>query len=142
MPKRKANAEWKGTLPEGTGTVSLGSGAFEGAYSFSSRFEDGAGTNPEELIGAAHAGCYSMALSAELGKNDFQPQSVKTDATVHLVKEGEEFRISEIDLFCDAHIPEIDENTFNRFADGAKNNCPVSKVLKGAKINLKTRLKN
>jgi len=142
MPKRKANAEWKGTLPEGNGTVALGSGAFEGAYSFSSRFEEGAGTNPEELIGAAHAGCFSMALSAELGKNGYKPQSVKTEAVVHLVKDDAGFTITEIDLDCDAHVPGIDEQEFSKFAEGAKKNCPVSRVLAGAKINLTARLKN
>ncbi|TVQ66180.1 MAG: OsmC family peroxiredoxin [Balneolaceae bacterium] len=142
MPKRKASAEWKGTLPDGNGSVSLGSGAFEGAYSFSSRFEEGVGTNPEELIGAAHAGCFSMALSAELGKSGFKPQSVKTEAVVHLVKEDAGFTITEIDLDCDAHVPGIDEDEFSKFAEGAKKNCPVSKVLAGAKINLTARLKN
>ncbi|MDG5768078.1 OsmC family protein [Balneolales bacterium ANBcel1] len=142
MPKRKANAEWKGKLPEGTGTLALESGAFQGSYSFSSRFEDGAGTNPEELIAAAHAGCYSMALSAELGKSGYEPQSVKTEAVVNLVKDGDGFTITDIELVCVAHIPGIDEATFNQFATGAKENCPVSRVLAGAKINLKATLKN
>ncbi|MDI6400821.1 OsmC family protein [Balneolaceae bacterium ANBcel3] len=142
MPKRKANAEWKGTLQDGNGTVALESGAFQGLYSFSTRFENEAGTNPEELIAAAHAGCFSMALSAELGKSGYNPESVKTDATVHLVKDDSGFSISEIDLDCDAHIPGIDEDTFLTFAEGAKKNCPVSKVLAGAKINLTARLKN
>lgn len=142
MPKRKAHAEWKGTLPEGNGTIALGSGAFEGAYSFSSRFEEGTGTNPEELIGAAHAGCYSMALSAALGNSGFKPQNVRTEAVVHLVKDDSGFTITEIDLVCDAHIPGIDEAEFHTFAEDAKKGCPVSKVLAGAKINLTVRLKN
>lgn len=142
MPKRTANAEWKGKLPEGNGSMALGSGAFEGAYSFSSRFEDGVGTNPEELIGAAHAGCYSMAFSGALGKEGFEPQSVKTTASVHLVKVDGGFEISEIDLDCDAHVPGIDESKFQELAEGAKKGCPVSKVLAGAKINLTARLKN
>jgi lipoyl-dependent peroxiredoxin len=142
MPKRKANAEWKGTLPEGNGTVSLGSGAFEGAYSFSSRFEEGVGTNPEELIGAAHAGCFSMALSGALGKSGFKPQSVKTEAVVHLKKDDSGFTITEIDLDCDAHVPGIDEDEFGKIAEQAKKNCPVSRLLTGAKINLTARLKN
>ena len=142
MPKRKANAEWKGTLQDGSGSLALGSGAFQGAYSFSSRFEDGAGTNPEELIAAAHAGCFSMALSAELGKAGYKPQSVKTEAVVHLVKDDTGFGIPEIDLDCDAHVPGIDESEFAKFAEGAKKNCPISKVLAAAKINLTARLKN
>jgi len=142
MPNRKANAEWKGTLPDGNGTLALGSGAFEGAYSFSSRFEEGVGTNPEELVGAAHAGCFSMALSGELGKGGFNPQSVKTEAVVHLVKGDGGFSITEIDLDCDAHVPGIDEDEFMKFADSAKRNCPISKLLTGAKINLTARLKN
>jgi lipoyl-dependent peroxiredoxin len=142
MPKRKANAEWKGTLPEGNGTVALGSGAFQGAYSFNSRFEEGVGTNPEELIGAAHAGCFSMALSGALGKNGFNPQSVKTEAVVHLVKDDSGFTITEIDLDCDAHVPGISEDEFSKIAEQAKKNCPVSRLLTGAKINLTARLKN
>ena len=142
MPKRNAHAEWQGTLPDGKGSISLGSGAFEGSYSFSSRFENGTGTNPEEMIAAAHAGCYAMALSAELGKNGYKPQSVKTEAVVHLVKDNDGFKISEIDLECDAHIPGIDQATFDEFAEGAKVNCPVSKVLSAAKINLSATLKN
>ncbi len=142
MPKRKASAEWKGTLPEGNGIVALGSGAFQGAYSFSSRFEEGVGTNPEELIGAAHAGCFSMALSGALGKNGFNPQSVKTEAVVHLVKDDSGFTITEIDLDCDAHVPGISEEDFSKFAEEAKKGCPVSKVLAGAKINLTARLKS
>lgn len=142
MPKRKAHAEWKGTLQDGNGSVALGSGAFEGAYSFSSRFEEGIGTNPEELIGAAHAGCFSMALSGELGKNGYNPQNIKTEAVVHLVKGDAGFSITEIDLDCDAHVPGIDEDEFSKFAEGAKKNCPVSRLLTGAKINLTARLKN
>ncbi len=142
MPKRKANAEWKGALPDGNGTLALGSGAFEGSYSFSSRFEEGVGTNPEELVGAAHAGCFSMALSGDLGKSGFKPQSVKTEAVVHLVKSDGGFSVTEIDLDCDAHVPGIDEAEFTKIAEGAKKNCPISKLLTGAKINLTARLKN
>ncbi len=142
MPKRKANAEWKGTLPEGNGTLALGSGAFQGAYSFSSRFEEGAGTNPEELIGAAHSGCFSMALSGDLGKNGFTPQSVKTEAIVNLVKGDGGFTITEIELVCKAHVPDIDEAEFQKIAEGAKENCPVSRLLTGAKIKLSATLNN
>ncbi len=142
MPKRKANAEWKGSLPDGSGTLALGSGAFEGAYSFSSRFEEGSGTNPEELVGAAHAGCFSMALSGALGKAGFQPQIVKTEAIVNLVKDESGFSVKEIDLECEAHVPGIDEAKFREIAENAKETCPISRLLKGATINLTARLKN
>lgn len=142
MPKRKANAEWKGTLQEGKGTMALGSGAFQGAYSFMSRFEEGTGTNPEELVGAAHAGCFSMALSGALGKEGFKPQSVKTEATVNLVKDDSGFSVKEIDLECEAQVPDIDEAKFMEIAESAKQNCPISRLLTGAAIKLNARLKN
>ena len=122
--------------------MALGSGAFQGAYSFSSRFEEGTGTNPEELVGAAHAGCFSMALSGALGKNGFQPQSVETKATVHLVKDDSGFTITEIDLQCNAHVPGIDGDKFSEIAEDAKQNCPISRLLTGATINMTARLKN
>jgi len=141
MPSRTSEAEWKGGLKDGQGKMKLGSGAYEGSYSFPSRFESGQGTNPEELIAAAHAGCFSMALSAGLGKSGFTPNSIKTKATVHLNKAGEGFAIDKIDLETDADIPNIDEATFQKEAESAKKNCPVSKVLSGAEITLKARLK-
>src|SRR6266436_8271852 len=107
MAKRTASAVWEGTLREGKGTVKLGSGAFEGAYSFASRFEEGKGTNPEELIGAAHAGCFSMALSAGLGRAGFTPKRIETSARVHLEKVGEAFRITRIELKTEAAVPGI-----------------------------------
>ena len=140
MPTRKSEAEWNGTLREGNGRVKLGSGAFEGKYSFASRFEEAGGTNPEELIAAAHAGCFSMALSAGLGKAGFQPKRVHTTASVHLEKVGEGFGITRIDLDCDAEVPGIDENAFHAQATAAKENCPVSKALKAVEITLKARL--
>jgi osmotically inducible protein OsmC len=140
MPTRKSEAEWNGTLREGSGRVKLGSGAFEGKYSFASRFEEAGGTNPEELIAAAHAGCFSMALSAGLGKAGFQPKRVHTTASVHLEKVGEAFGITRIDLDCDAEVPGIDENAFHAQATAAKENCPVSKALKAVEITLKARL--
>lgn len=140
MAVRKANAQWQGGLKEGTGNLSLGSGAYEGSYSFQSRFEDGSGTNPEELIAAAHAGCFSMALSAELEKTGYQPESVKTEAHVHLVQDGEGFSINKIDLVSEAKIPDISEEDFQQQAQGAKENCPVSKVLAGAEITLDAKL--
>jgi osmotically inducible protein OsmC len=137
---RNSKAEWQGSLKEGKGTVELGSGAFKGSYSFPSRFEDGTGTNPEELIAAAHAGCYSMALSAGLGKAGFTPNSVKTQANVTLEKVGEGFEITTIELVTEADIPNIDEAAFLEQAEAAKKGCPVSKVLAGAKISLKAKL--
>jgi osmotically inducible protein OsmC len=140
MPKRTAQARWEGGVPAGSGTMKLGSGAFEGAYSFSSRFEDGTGTNPEELIGAAHAGCFSMALSLALTQEGTPPDSIQTDATVHLLKDGEGFSIKRIDLVTRARVPGIDADGFQQAAQGAKENCPVSKVLTGAEITLDAQL--
>jgi osmotically inducible protein OsmC len=136
VPKRKAEARWQGGVPDGSGTVKLGSGAFEGPYSFASRFEDGTGTNPEELIGAAHAGCFSMALSLGLTQAGNPPESIETEATVHLVKDGEGFTIKKIDLVTRGRVPGIDAAAFQQAAEGAKANCPVSKVLTGAEITL------
>lgn len=140
MPKRKADAIWKGDLKNGKGTMKFGSGAFEGAYTFASRFEEGTGTNPEELIGAAHAGCYSMALSNELAQADFTPESVETTANVTL--DAGAGAITKILLEVDATIPDIDNDEFQDFAEGAKNNCPVSKALAGVSIEVKAKLHN
>jgi len=140
MAIRKANAEWKGGLKEGEGQLSLGSGAYEGAYSFQSRFEEGDGTNPEELIGAAHAGCYSMALSAALEGAGFKPESVRTEAHVSLVKEGEGFAINKIKLVAHANIPGISQEDFDKHAQEAKANCPVSKALSATDIALEASL--
>lgn len=138
MPVRKAEAEWKGNLREGSGRVKFG--AFDGAYSFASRFESGKGTNPEELIGAAHAGCFSMALSAGLGRAGFTPTRVHTTASVHLEKVGEGFEITKIELDCEASVPNMAENVFQGQANAAKEGCPVSKALKGTQITLRARL--
>jgi osmotically inducible protein OsmC len=140
MAVRKSEAEWKGDLLKGQGTMKLGSGAFEGSYSFPSRFESGKGTNPEELIGAAHAGCFSMALSAGLGKAGFTPTRIHTTATVHLEKVGEGFAITRIELESEAQIPGIDDKTFQEQAEAAKKGCPVSKALTGPQISLKAKL--
>src|SRR3954469_19651393 len=107
MPTRRANAVWEGDLKSGSGTMKLGSGAFEGKYSFGTRFEGAPGTNPEELIGAAHAGCFSMALSAARGRNNFKPTRIATSADVSLEKVGESFKITKILLKTDATIPSI-----------------------------------
>jgi len=142
MATRQATAEWQGTLMEGSGRVRSAAGTFDGAYDFRSRFEDGAGTNPEELIGAAHAGCFSMALSGILTKAGHPPQSIQTTAKVHLEKQGEGFAITRIDLDTDAVVPGLDDAAFQGHADAAKNGCPVSKALAGVQIGLTARLAN
>lgn len=141
MPSRKAEAEWNGTLREGNGQFKVGSGKVSGAYSFPTRFEDAPGTNPEELIGAAHASCFSMALSAGLTKAGHKPKRIHTTATVHLEKVGEGFGITRIDLDTTGEVPGIDAATFQQQAEGAKANCPVSKALGGVNITLKATLK-
>src|ERR1041385_6551458 len=140
MAKRTASAVWEGNLREGKGRVKLGSGAFEGNYSFVSRFEEGAGTNPEELIGAAHAGCFSMALAAGLTKAGYSPQRVATTAKVHLGQAGGGFKITLIELETEAAIPGIDESAFQEQAETAKKNCPVSQALAATEITLTARL--
>jgi lipoyl-dependent peroxiredoxin len=129
MPKRRANAVWNGSLTEGNGTMRMVSGAYEGPYSFQSRFEEGDGTNPEELIAAAHAGCFSMALSGELGKAGHTPDSVETDATVHLEKVEDGFAIKRIDLQTRVSAPGVSESDFREAAEAAKKGCPVSQAL-------------
>jgi osmotically inducible protein OsmC len=141
MPTRHAEARWEGKIQEGKGTMKLGSGAFEGSYSFKSRFEDGPGTNPEELIGAAHAGCFSMALSLLLGKAGYDPKQIETKAKVHIEKAGEGFKITKIDLETEGAVPEMDENEFQQKADEAKKGCPVSQALAGVDITLKAALR-
>ena len=140
MAARTASARWEGGLQQGKGTMRLGSGAFEGQYSFSSRFEEGTGTNPEELIGAAHAGCFSMALSAGLERAGHPPTSVDTTASVHLERAEGGFRISRIDLDCTAAVPGIDDAAFQEQAATAKATCPVSQALAGVDIQLDARL--
>lgn len=140
MATRTASAVCQGTVKDGSGTVKLGSGAFEGQYSFASRFEVGLGTNPEELIGAAHAGCFSMALSAGLTRAGYTPRRISTTANVHLGKVGEAFRITSIDLSTEAEIPGITEQIFLEQAESAKKNCPVSQALAGTEIKLQASL--
>ena len=139
MPQRKGTAEWRGGLKDGKGSLALGSGAFEGDYSFGSRFEEGTGTNPEELIGAAHAACFSMALAGALGKAGFEPQRISTTARVDLDM-GDGPRIATITLETEAEVPGIDADEFRKQAEGAKENCPVSKALAGVDIRLEARL--
>ena len=142
MPVRKAEAEWKGNLGQGSGRIKTGSGSFEGTYSFGSRFEETAGTNPEELVAAAHAGCFSMALSNGLAKAGHEPESVKTTARVHLTKGADGFSITKIELSCRAHVPGIDEATFIATADATKTGCPVSKALSAVEITMDAQLEN
>jgi osmotically inducible protein OsmC len=140
MVARTAEAEWQGNLQNGNGTMQLGSGAFKGAYSFASRFATGTGTNPEELIAAAHAGCFSMALAAGLGKSGFSPKRIHTTATAQLEKSDGGFAITTIELETEAEIPEIDEGAFQQQVDTAKRDCPVSRALAGVKISVNARL--
>ena len=140
MITRHSEAEWKGDLRRGEGQVKLGSGAFSGPYGFKSRFESGPGTNPEELIAAAHAGCYSMALTAALESAGHTPQRVHTVAKVHLDQVEGGFEIPRIDLETEAEVPGLEDPTFQTIADNAKKSCPVSKVLAGAEITLHAKL--
>ena len=140
MAKRTASAVWEGTPKDGKGKVKLGSGAFEGQYSFASRFEEGTGTNPEELIGAAHAGCFSMALAAGLTKAGLKPTRISTNASVSLEKVGEAFAITTIELDTEAEVSGIDQSAFLDHAEAAKKNCPVSKALAGTEIKLNAKL--
>ena len=140
MPTRNAQAIWEGTLKEGHGSMKLGSGAFEGQYSFASRFEEGSGTNPEELIGAAHAGCFSMALSADLERAGYPANRIHTKSKVHLGRVEEKMRINLIELHTDAEVPGIGESEFLRIANGTKDNCPVSVALSAVEIKLEAHL--
>lgn len=140
MPVRSAEAVWHGTLVEGNGSMKLGSGAFKGLYSFPSRFENGTGTNPEELLGAAHAGCFSMAFSAGLTRAGFTPERIETTARVHLEKMDEGMQITHIELITQAIVPGIDQVTFLEQAELAKRGCPVSLALAGTQITLSATL--
>jgi osmotically inducible protein OsmC len=137
MAVRKASAVWQGTLREGAGTMRLGSGAYEGPYTYASRFEEGPGTNPEELIGAAHAGCFSMFLSALLTKAGFSPTSIETTATVTL---GAGPAITDIELNSQVAVPGLEEARLQELAAEAKAGCPVSKALAGVNIKLNAQL--
>ena len=141
---RKAEADWNGGIIDGNGKVKLGSGAFEGAYSFKSRFseDEQTATNPEELIAAAHAGCYTMALSGNLGKAGYSPKNIHTTANVKIEKQGEGFVIPNIDLETEAEVDGIEDEEFQQIAEKTKKTCPVSQVLSGAEISLKATLKN
>lgn len=141
MPVRSADATWEGELQGGKGTMRFGGGAFEGQYSFSSRFEEGTGTNPEELIAAAHAGCYSMALSGALGRAGHAPTRVDTTAKVHLDKTDAGFTVTKIDLITRAQVPGIEAAQFAEIAEATKTGCPISRLLgPGAEITLDATL--
>ena len=140
MPVRNAEAEWKGTLLEGQGTVKLGSGAFEGKYDWRGRSADGPGTNPEELIAAAHAGCFSMALSAQLANNNTPATRIHTTARVHFDKQESGFAITRIELATEVEAANLDAGKFQELATTAKNNCPVSKALAATEIQLQATL--
>ena len=137
---RTATAEWKGDLMSGGGTVALGSGAYEGKYSFATRFEEQPGTNPEELLGAAHAGCFSMALANSLAKAGFAATSVKTTASVHLGKDDKGFLITRIDLDVVAAVPGVDNATFQEHATNTKTGCIISRALAANEITLTATL--
>ncbi|GAB4450511.1 MAG: OsmC family protein [Anaerolineae bacterium] len=133
MPVRNAEAVWEGNLKQGKGVMKLGSGAFDGPFSFSTRFEEEPGTNPEELIGAAHAGCFSMFLSAVLTNAGFPPNRIHTTAKVHLGQVDGAPWITKIELTTEAEVPGVDEATFMEQVEASKNGCPVSKALAGVK---------
>lgn len=140
MAERSAKATWNGTLKEGKGTMALGSGSFEGPFSFNTRMGDEPGTNPEELIGAALAGCFTMALNAGLEKEGFKTNGIKTDAKVHFGKDAEGFAITRIDLLTEADVAGIDDPKFQEIAANTKKGCPVSKALTGTEITLDAKL--
>jgi len=137
MTTRKATARWNGTLKEGNGVMKYGE--FEGPFTFASRFQEGKGTNPEELVGAAHSGCFSMYLAAIMSEDNFKPTSVRTMASVHLGEDNGP-KITSIDLDCEAEVPGLDADKFAQYAQTAKKNCPISRLFAGTKINLSARL--
>jgi osmotically inducible protein OsmC len=140
MPVRKAHAIWEGDLMKGRGTMQFGT--FQGPYSFSSRFENGKGSNPEELIGAAFAGCFSMALSHELAQKGHTPERVATNAEVHLEKAGDGFAIEAIHLSVQGKVRGLQEKEFKETAEATSANCPVAKALAGTKISVEAVLQS
>ena len=140
MAERKANAEWNGSLTDGAGKIALGSGLFEGAFSFATRMGDEPGTNPEELLGASLAGCYAMALNATLEKQGKPARSVKAEAKVFLGKDDAGFKINRIDLEASAEVDGIEDGEFQTIAENVKKTCPISKALEAVPINLSATL--
>jgi osmotically inducible protein OsmC len=142
MVTRTSQAEWRGRVQDGNGSVALGSGAFEGSYSFGSRFEEAKGTNPEELLGAAHASCFSMALSLLLTEAGYTPERINTSAAVSVERSGDGFAITRIDLVTEGDVPGLDAAGFESHAETAKSGCPVSKALAGTEITLSAKLRS
>ena len=140
MPVRNGTAAWEGNLRNGKGNLKVGSGAYEGAYSFGSRFEEASGTNPEELLAAAHAACFSMALAHGLDQAGHPATRVSTKARAHLEKKEDGFRITLIELETEAKVPGIDAALFNELAEKTKTGCPVSKALAATEMKLQARL--
>jgi osmotically inducible protein OsmC len=140
MPTRTARANWNGSLQKGVGKISLQSGACETAYSFGSRFEAAGGSNPEELLAAAHAGCFAMALSLELGKAGYEPERISAEARVTIAAVDGSFAIRSSHLVCEASVPGVDAATFAKIAEATKLGCPVSKALAAIEITLDARL--
>jgi len=140
MPKQSATATWKGSIKDGRGEMRLDSGKAE--FDFGSRFEDKEGSNPEELLGASHAGCFSMAFSKALGDEGFEPKSIETKATVTLDKLSSGFAITQVDLDTEAEVPDIEDEKFQELAESAKKNCPVSRLFAGALIQVRAKLKS
>jgi osmotically inducible protein OsmC len=137
MTTRKATSTWNGTLKEGNGVMKYGQ--VEGPFTFASRFQEGKGTNPEELVGAAHSGCFSMFLAAILSKDRFKPNSIQTTASVHL-GEDDGPKITRIDLDCEAEVPGLDATKFAQYAQTAKEKCPISRLFAGTEIKLSAKL--
>jgi lipoyl-dependent peroxiredoxin len=142
MTTRTSRAEWRGDLQGGTGELEVGDGVFTGTYTFASRFEEGDGTNPEELLAAAHAACFSMALSGQLAKAGTPPESVRTEAAVHLEKVDGKPTISRVELTTRGRVPGIDADGFAEQAAAAKDGCPVSRLFTGAEITVEAELES
>jgi lipoyl-dependent peroxiredoxin len=140
MLVRTSTAVWEGGLKNGKGKMKIGKGAFDGSYTFASRFESGTGTNPEELLGAAHAGCFSMALALMLEHEGFKPERITTTARVKIDKVGDGYRIIGIELATEGIVPDVDEALFREKAEVAKKGCPVSVALASVDIRLEARL--
>jgi lipoyl-dependent peroxiredoxin len=140
MPVRKGSAEWKGSLAEGSGELRTASGVVDASYTAAARFETDEGTNPEELIGAAHAACFSMALAAGLSRAGHVPDSIRTEARVHLEKGDSGFSVTKIELSTEGRVPGISEEAFREHAEGAKAGCPISRALAAVDIRLEARL--
>lgn len=141
MTVRNATAKWEGSLKEGSGHLSLGSGAYDGQYNFTSRFEEGTGTNPEELLGAAYAGCYSMAVSASLGREGFTVNYVNTTAKVHLTKGEAGMEISQIELDVEASIDDIDDDKFQQVAQDTSKGCIIARAIAVSDVKVNATLK-